>query len=584
MLKKRVVGAVSVGLSLTMLLSTSALAYSGSGNNGGNNGYSNSFGGGNNGNNQNNGNNGNSNNQNNGNSASISNQNSGNTSSSSSSSSSSTLNSHAQYMVNQGIMKGDGSGNYALSDYVTRGACTVMIVRAFNLAASSNVSNFSDISQDSYYYDAAQTCRTLGIAKGDGQNFNGESYVTIEQAIALIERAAESAEISLDDIDLTSLFDSSALSSYATRQDIADMLYYVLTGDVNDEGTTEGGSFNNGNTGFMNGSPWSTDTLTSISYSCDDTVTFDGDDFADVLAGASDSDLSYIVFTTLPTSSQGVLYDGDDDAVTTSTEYDADDISDLYFDSSSSYSGTVTIRYTAYDEDAASYTGTVTITVDANDSLDEISYTITGDDDGIASFDSDDFSDVLADVSDSDLSYIVFTSLPASSKGVLYDGDDDAVTTSTEYDADDISDLYFDKATSFTGSVTISYTAYDEDDEAYAGTIKITVNTVLDEIAYTVDSGDTLTFDEDDFSDVLADLDSDDLSYIKFTSLPSSSKGVLYDGDDDAVTTSTKYYASDLSDLYFDSSSSYSGTVTLSYVAYDTDGDSYTGTVVITVD
>ncbi len=81
------------------------------------------------------------------------------------------------------------------------------------------------------------------------------------------------------------------------------------------------------------------------------------------------------------------------------------------------------------------------------------------------------------------------------------------------------------------------------------------------------------------------------LSYVKFT-LPSSSYGKLYydysssTKYDSLVSASKKYFRSDspyISYISFVPGSSYSGTVSIDYIGYDTMGESYNGKLKITV-
>ena len=386
-------------------------------------------------------------------------------------------------MINQGVMKGDSSGNYNLSGSITRADLMIMLARAFNLSSgnssSSNGNRFNDVSSGDYYYDAVSTAGHLGIAMGDGSNFMPKSYVTIQQAILFLERAAEYAGIDLS-ADLETLYDTEDLSAYATREDICELLYYALTGN------TDGFDGQYGNS-----RGWDSDTssATAISYGtdADETVTFDGSDFAEVCEDATDEDFSYVKFTTLPSSSAGVLYyDYDEDdtthtKVTTSKSYDEDALSEITFVPKSSYSGTVTVSYTGYSDDSTSYTGTVKLVVASDDiTADAISYTT--DEDETVTFDGSDFATVCEDATDDDFSYVKFTVLPSSSAGVLYyDYDEDdtthtKVTTSKSYDEDALSEITYVPKSGYTGTVNLPYTGYTEDGTAYTGTLRITVS------------------------------------------------------------------------------------------------------------
>lgn len=265
------------------------------------------------------------------------------------------LSNAAQFMVNKGIMKGDTSGNYALSNQVKRGDMTIMLVRAFDLnTQSASAGGFADVSKDSYYYDAIQTVKSLGIAQGNGQSFQPENYMTLQEAILFVERAITNAGYTYSG-ELADLFSGRSLSEYATREDVSVILYAVL-GYITDTDLIENV------------------TADVVAYETDEdtALTFDGEDFNDACEDATDETLSCVKFT-LPSSSYGRLYydyessSSYDSRVSSSTKYyyDGDpSISDVTFVPASGYTGTVKISYTGYNEDGDSFTGTVKITVE----------------------------------------------------------------------------------------------------------------------------------------------------------------------------------------------------------------------------
>ncbi|MDF2657012.1 MAG: hypothetical protein K0R19_3486, partial [Bacillota bacterium] len=111
-----------------------------------------------------------------------------------------------------------------------------------------------------------------------------------------------------------------------------------------------------------------------------------------------------------------------------------------------------------------------------------------------------------------------------------------------------------------------------------------------DTIYYSIDAGDTVTFDGDDFNDACIDWMDEDLDYVIFE-LPDSDDGTLfydYDGDDESyVDDSDEYYYDDdpdISDVTFEAEDDCSSTVIIEYTGYDLDGNTYTGEIEITVD
>jgi hypothetical protein len=267
------------------------------------------------------------------------------------------LSTAAQFMINKGILKGNSGGDYAMSGHVKRGDMSLMLTRAFNLnTGSSGGSNFSDVAQGSYYYDAVNAMRQLGIAQGDGQNFRPSSNMTLEEAILFVQRALDAAGIDYSDVELEDLFEGRSLSDYATREDVSSILYAVLGEDYLDEILPE--------------------TADTIEYETgeDTAVTFDGDDFNEICEDVTDESLNYIKFT-LPSSSYGKLYygyDSEDDydgKVTSSGKYYYDDddgtaVSEISFLPADDYTGTVKIKYTGVNEDGDTFTGTIKIVVE----------------------------------------------------------------------------------------------------------------------------------------------------------------------------------------------------------------------------
>ena len=351
-----------------------------------------------------------------------------------------------------------------------------------------------------------------------------------------------------------------------------------------------------------------------------ETVVFNGDNFNSVCDDAGYDTLNYIKITELPSASCGKLYYGYTSssskgtavvAYTNSTSgtklyYDTDNtpyLDRVAFIPYSNYTGTVTIRYTGYDTDGESFSGTIKITV-GNTDVDTVTYE-TGKNETVI-FDGSDFNNVCDDADYETLDYIKITELPSASCGKLYygysssssKGSEVKTTTKLYYDTDDTP--YLDKVafvpySNYTGTVTIGYTGYDTDGESYSGTLKISVEGGnVDDVTYETGSSETVVFDGSDFNNVCDDAGYDTLDYIKIAALPSASCGKLYYGyssssskGSEVKTTTKLYYDTDdtpyLDKVAFVPVSGYTGTVTIKYTGYDTDGQSYSGSIKITV-
>ena len=345
----------------------------------------------------------------------------------------------------------------------------------------------------------------------------------------------------------------------------------------------------------------------TVSYSTDnDTpVKLVASDFNTACKNATGSNLDYIKFS-LPSSTYGVLYynytssSKYDSKVSASTKYYRSSSPYLYnisFVPNTSYSGTVTISYTGYDVDGQSYSGKLNITVSSSGSS-TISYST--DNDTPVKLVASDFNTACKNATGSNLDYIKFT-LPSSTYGILYynytssSKYDSKVSASTKYYRSSSPYLYnisFVPKTSYSGTVTISYTGYDVNGDSYSGKLKITVSDQGDStVSYSTDNDTPVKLVASDFNTACKNATGSNLDYVKF-SLPSSTYGVLYydytSSSDygSKVSASTKYYRSDspyISYISFVPNTSYSGTVTISYTGYDVDGDSYSGKLKITV-
>lgn len=236
---------------------------------------------------------------------------------------------------------------------------------------------------------------------------------------------------------------------------------------------------------------------------------------------------------------------------------------------------------------------TITYTVYQNDELD---------------FEKDDFDSVCDDLTGERLDYVKF-SLPSSRDGVLYYDFDkvsnsEKVSESKKYyyrsGSQYISKITFIPADDFSGTVTISYSGWDEDGNNFTGKVKIKVkessgsssSSDVNDLKYSIKSNDVLKLNEDDFNKVCKSANNKDLDYVKFI-LPSSSNGTLYnkykskDNYYSKVDASDKYYYDEspsISDVTFVPDSSYEGTLIIKYAGYDIKKNSFSGKIRVTVE
>lgn len=349
--------------------------------------------------------------------------------------------------------------------------------------------------------------------------------------------------------------------------------------------------------------------VSSISYSTqgDMAKLFDGADFNTICSNAGYGTLNYITISELPSSSKGTLYYN----YTSSTSKTALSIDRTLFYSGSiqnldkvafvpitNYSGTFTLSYTGYNTGGSTYSGSIVITVTAAD-VGDVEYSV-GAGEAVV-FEADDFNAVCRSGGYETLSYITIDTIPASANGTLCygytsSGSGTALSsTSTKiyYGTDNtpyLDSLAFKANSSYIGTISIPYTGVDKVGNEFSGLIKISkaVNT----ITYTGSENNCVQFDGGDFNDACKDDGFKTLDYIKISSLPTSNNGVLYynySSSTDSgtnVTTSTKLYYADspnLDNVVFVPDDDYTGTFTVSYTGYDTDGSEICGTIEITI-
>lgn len=94
------------------------------------------------------------------------------------------------------VVKGAGNGAYLPESRITRGDFMLMLIRAFRMKGETEL-NFSDVAQDSYYYEAVLTAKALGIAIGSGGMFSPSDGITRQDAMVLVSRTLAAAGMAL---------------------------------------------------------------------------------------------------------------------------------------------------------------------------------------------------------------------------------------------------------------------------------------------------------------------------------------------------------------------------------------------------
>lgn len=319
-------------------------------------------------------------------------------------------------------------------------------------------------------------------------------------------------------------------------------------------------------------------------------VSFDAGDFEDFWSDSrrkgSREDLDYVTFS-LPSSSTGVLYDGDGSKLKSSTKCyvsagrSETDLDDVYFEPKSSKAGTVKINFSAYGEDDTKISGTVVITY-LNGNIDDITYTTNSS--GKVDLKAKDFTDVFkaATGSSSSSLTITFTSLP--SNGTLtYGSKDTKVTKSTTFKTSGAGNKIADVTYTASGSKsdTVTYTAA-------SGSTKITGKILFNSVAanisltvpYTCTSASGITFSTGDFTSRASGLTGS--HSLAFGQPSGGNGGLYYTAIASQIPAGTKIPVSTLNTVTYRPASN--GATTIAFIIYDASGlVAGSGSVTITV-
>lgn len=352
-----------------------------------------------------------------------------------------------------------------------------------------------------------------------------------------------------------------------------------------------------------------TDAAGTVYYTTDqgEAVTFRGEDFNEACQRANSASLNYVVFT-LPSSSVGALYRNYRSSSNPGTRISSyqqyyrggnPSISDVTFVPRDRYEGTVTIPFTGRDAGGAEFKGTVSITVGQEGGRVVRYSTASG---GVVRFSAGDFNAASRSATGSDLSYLSFEP-PASRYGTLYyqynanRGTGTQVTSSSSYyrtgGSRQLDDVSF-AAANINGTASFQYTARSANGERFTGTVEVAIGNAgssgySNGTRYT-GSSTPIALRTEDFQSACQAAAGGTLSYIRFTSLPDESAGQLCMGYESPsrpgvpASTTLNYTASSglsIGQLSFVPKAEYQGQVNIPYTGYNTQGGSFSGTVVL---
>lgn len=120
------------------------------------------------------------------------------------------------YLIQQDIMKGDDFGNYRPNDPVSRAEFATFLVRTLKLPSVATPSNYHDVKQGDWYYDAINQASYYQIIKGDPNGyFHPKDKIDRQQMAVMIKRA----------LDYLGIDSAPVALSFADNAQIADWAY-----------------------------------------------------------------------------------------------------------------------------------------------------------------------------------------------------------------------------------------------------------------------------------------------------------------------------------------------------------------------
>lgn len=352
----------------------------------------------------------------------------------------------------------------------------------------------------------------------------------------------------------------------------------------------------------------------SYSTAANTPVSFQSYDFNAACRSKTGRDLKSVTFT-LPQASSGTLYYNYVGAgqtgsqVSGNTEYKRSGIpalDNVTFVPAQGCPSTVRISYRGVDTGNYSFSGYVTITVGGGNgsySSADVHYSTPQGQQII--FQASDFNNACWATIHEPLSYVRFSQV-SSSQGTLYHnywgngGYDSYVSVGTSYyqsGAPSIGSISFVPSANMSGQAAFGYTGYGASGTTYTGVVYITIgNSARWGIQYNTYSGKLVNFSLYDFTSVCSSTVGGTLDHIQFTSLPTSNQGMLYYNYNSGTSWNTQvstwnnyYRTSSYSSQYliggisFLANKDYTGTVSISYVGYNTNNSRFEGTVTIQV-
>ncbi len=125
------------------------------------------------------------------------------------------------FCVQQGILNGNQHGELLPTNSAARAQLAAMLVRLFAATPEADLSGYTDMAENAWYYKEMSQAVAMGIFEGSGGKLNPEKPITREQAFTVLARAFGVAAASPEALDA---FDDGNQVSIWAESSVAGML------------------------------------------------------------------------------------------------------------------------------------------------------------------------------------------------------------------------------------------------------------------------------------------------------------------------------------------------------------------------
>jgi hypothetical protein len=117
----------------------------------------------------------------------------------------------------KGVVSGKSDTEFAPNDNVTRAEFAKILVGAFGLSGLQTTADFTDVSEDDWFYNYVAVAYGMGVITGyDDGTFGPNDLITRQDMAVMVDRAASAIGVTLENVnDAVSFEDANQIADYA---------------------------------------------------------------------------------------------------------------------------------------------------------------------------------------------------------------------------------------------------------------------------------------------------------------------------------------------------------------------------------